>query len=150
MVARLNGVQEAAGSTPVTRTTKKSLLSRTKDSFLNDVFRCAERDAHFVRDASCGRDVRFARETEHITSLRGNAAKHHGAVGTTSLAALRQASLFHRLTGRFHFIISSTEVSLMRLRRPRKSNIPKNRDFDRKSGIRFAYVAFLLYFCTRF
>ena len=30
----------------------------------------AERDAHCVRDASYGRDVRFAREKEHITSLR--------------------------------------------------------------------------------
>ena len=49
---------------------KRAFVSQDKRPFLNDVFRYAERDAHFVRDVSFGSDVRFAREAEHITSLR--------------------------------------------------------------------------------
>ena len=52
----------------------------------------AERDAHGVRDASFGRDVRSARETEHITSLRPSGAtslcrkaQHHGGKAAASL-----------------------------------------------------------------
>ena len=47
---------------------------------------CAERDAHFVRDASFGSDVRFAREdAEHITSLCDEGAIHHYGEAITSL-----------------------------------------------------------------
>ena len=50
-----------------------------------------ERDAHCVRDASFGREVRFARELEHITSLRPSGAtllceaQHHGGEAAASL-----------------------------------------------------------------
>ena len=37
-------------------------LYQTKDAFLNDVFRCAERDARFARDICLASDVRFARD----------------------------------------------------------------------------------------
>ena len=43
-----------------------------------------ERDAHCVRDAFFGRDVRFARELEHITSLRAKASNITVPKGTTS------------------------------------------------------------------
>ena len=46
----------------------------------------AERDVHCVHDVSFGRDVRFTREKEHISSLCGYAAKHHCVADTTSLA----------------------------------------------------------------
>jgi len=53
----------------------------------------AERDAHFVRDAAFGSDVRFAREdAEHITSLCAigtiqhyASALHHFGDADTSL-----------------------------------------------------------------
>ena len=39
------------GSNPTRCANKKtSFVYQTKDVFLNDVFRCAERDVHFVRD----------------------------------------------------------------------------------------------------
>ena len=52
--------------------------------FLNDVFRFAERDAHFVCDVSFGRDVRFACEKERILSFLPQ-AQHHLPLGQTSL-----------------------------------------------------------------
>ena len=48
---------------------KSVFCQATKGAFLHDVFRCAERDVRSVRDVPCRRDVRSAREKEHITSL---------------------------------------------------------------------------------
>ena len=61
---------EVAGSSPVIRSKNRKAGQRPVFCFgANDVFRCSERDEHFVRDVSFGSDVRFAREkgTHHIT-----------------------------------------------------------------------------------
>ena len=72
-----NGDKPFVGSNPMLSANKKrTFVYQTKVRFLNDVFRCTERDVHFVRDVSFGRDVRFAREryfdgTHHITFAEG-------------------------------------------------------------------------------
>ncbi len=53
---------------------KSVFCQRTKGAFLHDVFRWAERDVHCVRDVSRRRDVRSAREKEHITATGGTAS----------------------------------------------------------------------------
>ena len=57
----------------------------TKETFLNDVFRYAERDAYFVRDVSFGSDVPAGvGGTHHITLRRSR---------KTSLRVKRATSL---------------------------------------------------------
>ena len=46
----------------------------------------AERDAHFVRDASFGREVRSAREQGTHRIIARVSEHHHCAIGKTSLA----------------------------------------------------------------
>ena len=75
------------GSSPSTRTNKKtSFVYQTKGVFLNDVFRCAERDGVMrPSDVMCASRVKVTL-AEHITSLCGEAAKHHYGEAITSLA----------------------------------------------------------------
>ena len=47
---------------------KASFVYQTKDAFLNDVFRCAERDVSFGSDAHFVRDICLRQvKAEHIT-----------------------------------------------------------------------------------
>ena len=71
------------GSIPVRVTNKKpSFVYQTKGGFLNDVFRCAERDGVMrPSDVMCASHVKVTL-AEHITSLCAagtavEAAKHH-------------------------------------------------------------------------
>ena len=66
------------GSSPTTGTNKKtSFVYQTKGVFLNDVFRCAERDGVMrPSDVMSASRVKVTL-AEHIASLCGKAAKHH-------------------------------------------------------------------------
>ena len=69
MVSRQFRVLETVGSSPAASTKNES---SPMDCFFVFGTMCsarAERDAHIVRDAAVGSDVRYAREKEHITSL---------------------------------------------------------------------------------
>ena len=56
---------------------KTPFVYQTKGVFLNDVFRCAERDGVMrPSDVMCASRVKVTL-AEHITSLCGEAAKHH-------------------------------------------------------------------------
>ena len=87
-----------------------SFVYRTKEVFLNDVFRCAE------RDVSCGRDVCFASDVRFARAKRNTS--HHFAAkpqnitmpqGITSLAP-DGANIIHLfcLSGQERFFVSST------------------------------------------
>ena len=78
MVERDLAKVEVAGSSPVIRSNKKPpFVYQTKGGFLNDVFRCAERDGVMrPSDVMCASRVKVTL-AEHITSLCGEAVKHH-------------------------------------------------------------------------
>ena len=79
----------------------------TKDVFLNDVFRCAERDVCFASDVHFVRDVRLRRVksgTHHIT-LRHSRNTSLFAKQTASLApTARTFSLFFLWFGTFSHV----------------------------------------------
>ena len=63
-----------AGNPTLSASKNSSFVRKAKEEFLNDVFRCAERDVHFVRDVCFANDVRFARGkgTHHITASKAS------------------------------------------------------------------------------
>ena len=75
---------------------KSVFCLKTKGAFLNDVFRCAERDVCFASDVHFVRDVRLRRVsgTHHIT-LRQSRNTSLFAKQTTSLAPTAQTSLYN-------------------------------------------------------
>ena len=73
-------------SPPLSTNKKASFVKRQKAFFLHDVFRCAECDAHCVRDVSCGRDVRLRRVKGNTSQHCDRRELHHCAAGSTSLA----------------------------------------------------------------
>ena len=95
---------------PVSSTIKKaSFVYRTKDAFLNDVFRCAERDVSCGRDVCFASDVRFARAkrntSHHFAAKPQNITMPHGK---TSLAP-DGANIIHLfcLPGQERFLVLS-------------------------------------------
>ena len=70
----------------------EALPSRTE----NDVFHCVECDVHFVRDVRLRRVMCLRAWVEYITSLCGNAAKHHCAARQNITCPTGQTSLSHR------------------------------------------------------
>ena len=86
---------------------KSVFCLKTKGAFLNDVFRCAERDVCFASDVHFVRDVRLRRVksgTHHIT-LRHSRNTSLFAKRTASLApTARTFSLFFLWFGTFSHV----------------------------------------------